>query len=814
MYKYFYWHYTKGIKSFLIIWRNFIRFFWRYSPISFLARTLFYHWHRDISFRGPGFDIKEFFRILLFNIFSRLMGAIARSAVIIIGLAVEVATFIFGVLFFLIWLILPLALIWFVVAGCALLLSLKIFEGAVFLALAIVLFLLPMAFYLVGRKKFPSEMNLGEMAEQSWFGEVWLRAEIVNLAEQIVDSTDFTQVLKSHNLSESEFSHIVGWVARQKEEKMKKNMFWLEENLFSLKGIGKNWVYGYTLTLNEFSKELGIEQTKKELHLIGRNKEVETIERILARPQQGNVLLVGEPGVGKKTIIEGLAKMVYEGSVLPPLQHKRVLELDMGAVIAGADNRGETEARLQKVLNEAALGGNVILIINDFHNFIGIGNGVGKIDISGFLAPYLRSGYLKIIAISSLEGLHKNIEKNSEIFKYFEKVEIVAPDEQKSILVLEEAAAELEKRTGIIISYKAIKEAVVRANQVFSQIAMPERAIDLMEEAMIYTATKTQDKILSVKHIDLIFSEKAKMPVGEIMADEKQKLFELDAILRKRVVGQEEALKSLSSAMRRARLGISDSKKPIGSFMFLGPTGVGKTETAKALAEAYFGDENRIIRLDMSEYQDVKSISRLIGTQGGESGYLTSQIRENPFSVVLFDEIEKANPNILNLFLQALDEGWLTDAWGRKDSFRNAIIIATSNAGSEFIREMISRGLNPVWQKEGLFDYLQKKGIFRPEFLNRFDNVVVFCPLLKEHLIKVAEIMLKKLAERLKAQQLEFIITPELCVRVAELGYDPQYGARPMKRIIQERIENLISQRLLEGRLRKGDRVEVRAEEI
>ena len=812
MYKYFYWHYTKGIKSFLKIWRNFIRFFWHYFSVSLLARTLFYHWHRDVSSRGPGFDINEFFRILVFNLFSRIVGAVSRSIVILTGLAFEMATLVFGALFFLVWLFLPLALTWFVVAGFVLLFSSKIFEGAVFLALAILAAFLPVIFYFIGRKKFPSEMSLDEMAAQSWFEEVWLRAGIANPAEQIINSADFPQILKNYNLREDEFSGIIAWVARQKEEKIKKMMFWLEENLLAGKGIGKNWIYGYTLTLDKFSKELGAHQTKKGLYLVGRNKEVEAIERVLARPAQNNVLLVGEAGVGKKTIVEGLAQMVYDGEVLPPLKYKRVLELDLSAAVAGAVEG--TEARLQKILNEAALGGNIILVINDFHNFVGVKSGVGKIDISGFLSPYLRSGYLQIIGISSLEGLHKNIEKNSEIFKYFEKVEIVPPDEEKSILVLEEIAAELEKQAPIIISYQAIKEAVMRANQVFSEISMPERAIDLLEEAMIYAATKTQDKILSVGHIDAIFSEKAKMPVGEIMADEKQKLFELEEILHRRVVGQEEALKSLSSAMRRARLGISDSKKPIGSFMFLGPTGVGKTETAKALAEAYFGSEERIIRLDMSEYQDVKSISRLIGTQGGEPGYLTSQIRENPFSVVLFDEIEKANPNILNLFLQALDEGWLTDAWGRKDSFRNAIIIATSNAGSEFIREMISRGLNPVWQKEGLFDYLHKKGIFRPEFLNRFDNVVVFCPLSKEHLIKVAEIMLKKLAERLKAQQLEFIITPELCVRVAELGYDPQYGARPMRRVIQERIENLISQRLLEGRLRKGDRVEIKAEEI
>jgi len=336
--------------------------------------------------------------------------------------------------------------------------------------------------------------------------------------------------------------------------------------------------------------------------------------------------------------------------------------------------------------------------------------------------------------------------------------------------------------------------------------------MNLLEETMVYLA-QTRDKILLPKHVAKIVSEKTQIPVGEIEEKEREILLNLENLIHQRIIDQEEAVKEISTALRRARAGITTGKRPMGSFLFLGPTGVGKTETSKALAEIYFGSEERMIRLDMSEFQTIGDIPRLIGSPG-EKGLLTTQVRENPFSLILLDEIEKAHPNILNLFLQVLDEGHLTDGWGRKVDFKNTIIIATSNAGYQIILEAIKEGVEWSKVKEKLFDYLFEKAIFRPEFVNRFDAVVAFKPLTKEDLLEIAGLMLQKIKKSLAQKDIDFVITPGLKEKIVELGYDPIFGARQMRRVIQDKVENALAQALLSGQLKKGNRVEVDPEEF
>lgn len=811
MYKYLYWHYTKGVKRYLEIWRDFIWFFWNFFSIPLLLRTLFSYWHRDITRMGRGFDPKEFLQTLAFNFISRGVGAVVRLFTILFALIIEILIILFGAVFFIVWLGLPLVAVGSLISGFLLVFTSRIVEGTVLLFSAGLLFILPGIFYFIAGRKFPSQMVFDEMMKESWFNLVWQRMGIDPLAYGKISPDKIAAISKEQDLTREDFNEIVEWVAGQYEERMKSKMFWLRENMTQHHGIGKEWAYGYTVNLDRFAKNISAPHSGK---LIGREKELEMMERILARADENNILVIGEPGTGRKTITREFAELVYKGQVLPPLRHKRVLELNLGAVTAGSLNISEMEARLRTVLNEAVSAGNVILVIDDFHNFIGRQEGLGKIDVSGILMPYLQSKHIQIIGIVTYAGLHKNIEANPELLKYFEKVEIKEPDEKNSLLILQDIAPKMEARTGIIATHNALKAIIDKSGQYFSDVAMPERAIDLLDEALIYARTKTADSYLKPEHVDLIISEKTEVPTGAISDNEKQKLANLEEILHKRIVNQEEAVKAVASAMRRARLGIAEKKKPMGSFLFLGPTGVGKTETAKVLTEAYFGKEERMIRLDMSEFQNVYDVNRLIGSPDGEQGFLTSQVKENPFSLVLFDEVEKAHPNILNLFLQVLDEGWLTDGWGRKISFRNCIIIATSNAGTELIRQMVEQGVDPVTEREKVLNYLQENNIFRPEFLNRFDGVIVFHPLTKENLIKIAELMLNGLNKRLAEQKINLVITPELVERIAELGYDPEYGARPMRRVIQDKIEDLISRKLLDESLQKGESVEIKAKEI
>jgi ATP-dependent Clp protease ATP-binding subunit ClpA len=814
MFQYLLWHYTEGLKDFPRVWKNFLKFFWYFFSIKFLFETLFYHWRRDITSRGPGFDLKEFFQTLVSNLLSRGIGAIVRAATIFSGLSICGLVLIIGAFLFLVWIVFPAVVTGMILGGLIFIPSSPL-GGILMIAAAGALIYAAYILFFISKSRLPSEMSFEEMIKQPWFDLAWERMGISPSKGRTIPFQSILEEIAKQGLSNEDFNEVVKWVAFVEEEKERKKRFWAEENLFRFKGIGKDWAYGYTNHLNNFSIEQG--QYGKGViasHLIGREKEVEAIERVLARSDENNVLLVGDPGTGKKSIIRKIAELSFQGMTLAPLQHKRVLELDVSAVMSGVSSSSEMEDKLRMILNEAAAAGNIILTINDFHNFIGDQAGLGKVNIAGVLLPYLNSHYLQIVALTTHEGLHKKIEKDSGLMKFFEKVEVAEPDEKNDMLILQDVVPQFEARAKIKATFNALKEIIAKSIQYPTDVPMPERAIDLLEEAMIFAATKTKDGYLLKKHVDIILSEKIKIPVGDASAEEKEKLVNLETSLHSRVIGQDEAVREISSAMRRARAGISDKSRPVGSFLFLGPTGVGKTETAKALAESFFGNKETMVRLDMSEYQNLVDISRLIGSPDGDPGFLTTQIKENPFSVFLLDEIEKAHPNILNLFLQVLDEGFMTDGWGRKINFKNSIIIATSNGGAELIRQIVGQGFDPNAEKEKVLDYLQKENIFKPEFLNRFDGVIIFHPLTKRELLKVAKLMLDSLNRRLAEKKITLGITPGLLEKIVELGYNPEYGARPMRRVIQNKIEDLISKKILANSAYEGSIIEINAEEI
>jgi len=637
------------------------------------------------------------------------------------------------------------------------------------------------------------------------------RAEMGDVLISLAKSDSiFKKVLVDARLSPEDIENVVEWLEAIEQRNQRRRRFWEKENLLQLGSIGKAWAAGYTPTLDRFSIDIsGVARRKFFFgRAVGKEEAVKEVERILSEREINNVLLVGQPGSGRRSLIEFLALKSLLGQSLPEVNYKRFLELDLSFLSAEAENIEECEALLEAVFRETAKAGNIVLIIDRFHNFLGTKSAPGMPNIVGALAPYLSLPQFQIIAVTNYVGLHKEIETKPSILGLFQKVEVPGVSEKQALLILEDMSAYLEFRYKKFISYQALRDIVRYCSEYFPSLPFPEKAIRLLDEAIVHISQE-KEKVLSPKDVARVLSQKLEIPLGEMEVREKKVLLKLEELIHQRIVDQEEAVREIASSLRRARAEISARNKPMGSFLFLGPTGVGKTETAKALSECYFGSEKRIIRIDMSEFQQIEDIPRLIGSPEHEEGLLTTAVRENPFSLVLLDEIEKAHPDILNLFLQVLDEGFLTDGLGRKVYFRHTIIIATSNAGSDIILETLKEKTDWSEFREKLLDYLFGKGLFRPEFINRFDGVVVFKPLKDEDLLKIAHLLLEKIRKGLKEKGIDFIITEPLKKRIAEMSYKPEFGAREMKRVIQRSVEDSLASALLSGKLKKGDRVEI-----
>lgn len=627
----------------------------------------------------------------------------------------------------------------------------------------------------------------------------------------------FKDILNLYELTQEDVEEVALWQERIEREKEKKRKFWERENLVRPGGLAKGWAAAYTITLDEFSQEIS-EILKKEppTEVILHQREIKLLEDTLIKPGASCALLVGETGVGRKTMVLNFTDKILRGKSYQVLNWKRVMELDMPALIAASQNIRNLERNLKIIFNEVLRAGNIILVINQIHNYIGFEFGaeaVAKVDISGILSQYLPYQNFRIVGITTFEGYHRAIENVPELTARFTKIEVKEPTLEEAFKVLEEEVTKQEKETGFFIPLKSVKEIINLADRYIGTVPFPKKVIDLLQEIIIYEFRygRRSPGIILPDEVAALVSEKVEIPVGKTEEEERELLLNLEEIIHQRLINQEEAVSEIANALRRARAELKKRERTIGNFLFLGPTGVGKTETAKCLAGAYFGSKKRMIRLDMSEYQTVDSLKRLIGGEG-ELGYFTTQVREDPFSLILLDEIEKTHPNILNLFLQVFDEGHLTDAFGRSVDFKNTIIIATSNAGSELIRQAIKAGKDLVYFKEEFLDELLRRGIFRPEFLNRFDAVVLFRPLAPEHLYKIAEIMLKDLREGLLEKNIELIITPELIEKISKLGFEPEFGAREMRRVIQDKVENNIAKAILGMKIRYGSKIKIDSE--
>ena len=620
----------------------------------------------------------------------------------------------------------------------------------------------------------------------------------------------FKKVLLDSDLKEKDIENITLWLDSVENvfESTKKS--WTSENLSRYGSLGKDWASGYTITLNNFSIDWRDVVSKwRYREIIGHQKEVDAVQMVLGRSSLTNVLIVGDAGTGRKSIIEALAQKCYLGTSLPELNNKRVVELDMIALLSQIQSSEKLELVLSQIFEETLVAGNVILVIEDLQNFVGEGaQKPGSIDISGILSKYLPLPGFCFVGITDYNGLHNKIEDNSSFLSFFRKVEVSEVSELETIRILQDLALELEQKNKILVAYPSIREIVNLTSRYFPSTPFPKKAIDILDEAVVYLVA-INEKVLLPHHVAKIISDKTEIPVGKMEFKEKEVLLNLENLIHQRIVNQEEAVKEVSIAMRRARAGIASKKRPMGTFLFLGPTGVGKTETSKALAEIYFGSEEKMIRIDMSEFQMISDIPRLIGATSPieMQGLLTTPVRETPFSIILLDEIEKSHPNILNLFLQVFDEGHITDGQGRKIVFTNTIIICTSNAGAENIFKMVESGQKI--EKDKLLDLLFEKRLFKPEFINRFDATIIFKPLTKENLLDIAKLMLGSLKKNLQEKEIEFVITESLLEKIVELSYKPAFGAREMRRVIQDKVENSVAEALLSDKITKGDKIEI-----
>lgn len=632
-------------------------------------------------------------------------------------------------------------------------------------------------------------------------------------------------------------------------------------------------------TLEQYSRDLTEAAREDRLDpVVGRNAEVERVMQILCRRMKNNPCLVGEPGVGKTAVVEGLAQMIASGTVPEILADKRILSLDLSGMVAGSKYRGEFEERIKRVIAEVRAAGNVILFVDELHTLIGAGGAEGAMDASNILKPALSRGEVQMIGATTRTEYRKYIEKDAALERRFQPVYVEEPTREETIAILQGLRSKYEEHHGVTISDDALEAATDYAIRYINDRFLPDKAIDLIDEAAsrkklgIFAGNKTAKKAEETRHNleealeaalaegdieaaqalkkDLDKTDKkiektkhnmrekeqeqmlvteedvadvvsvwTKIPVSKITQTESQRLLKLEEILHKRVMGQNEAVETVAKAIRRGRVGLKDPKRPIGSFLFLGPTGVGKTELSKALAEAMFGNENAIIRVDMSEYMEKHSVSKMIGSPPGyvgfeEGGQLSEQVRKNPYSVILFDEIEKAHPDVFNVLLQVLDDGRITDSQGRTVDFKNTIIIMTSNAGAQRIVDPKKLGFSNVENAESEHKDMKNnvmeeiKRMFKPEFLNRIDDIIVFRALSKEDVKGIAALMLKELKNRL-AKQMDITLTYGDTVKnfIFEKGYDKKYGARPLKRAIQNNIEDSLAEEILSGKIQASDKV-------
>lgn len=805
MLKFLAWHYSEGFSYYLGRWIYALRYIEHYFSIPILLKTLFYPWKRlESEDKGPGFDISRYFENLTFNLISRFIGATVKIVLIIFSVFLITFIFIGGGLGIVIWALIPLF-------------GIPPYLKSLQNPRRLIKLLLEKA------KASPDPYKVFFTSDGGSFllSHLGIDLEefrkITNLNAQVIKSTGMENLtdivnwfiekgvwsegnLKKYRLVFDDIVTSAKWWDSEKkiDSELK------DENEFGRPGIGIDLLFGYTPVLSQYSIDLS-ERRSYSHRLIGRDDVVGRMDRVLS--QGTSLILVGQPGVGKKTVVLEFAQKSLSGSLSQAMSYKRVLEFDYNVLLSGEYDLNQKKARLAQIFSEAALAGNIILFIKDLHRLTNVE--VEGYDFTDVFEEYLEKKNLKIIVSSTPVEYERFISTNMRLRKYFETVEVKAVSKEVAFEIMIEAAKNLEASGKVMISVPALRKILDESDKYITETPFPEKALELLDSVVTYRNQKGGG-VITYDDANVVLSEKTGISFKAITHEEKEKLINIEEIIHQRLVNQNTAVDLIGKSLRGRSVGAVKEERPMGSFLFLGPTGVGKTETAKVLASVYYGDEKSILRFDMADYAGAEGFERLIGSVGRNiPGVLTTEIKNKPASLLLLDEIEKATTDINNLFLTLLDEGVITDAMGRKISGRHLFVIATSNAGAEFIRELVSKGVTGEKLQKQTVEYVLQQRYFSPEFLNRFDGVVVYEPLTHEHLVKISKLILADLGKSLSKKDIELVVRDDTAEKLATEGYDPAFGARPIRRIVDLYIADIIGKAILQDKIAAGDKVSI-----
>lgn len=802
------WYIGEGLREFFLIWKRLVVFVPRFFSFFLLLRTVLSAWHKDVSLKSwRGFNPLKSAERIGWNLFSRIIGAIVRISVMIAGLVVWIFVAIGG----------GAAVFLYVCAPAALLISFVLFftpfvYGAigVFVCTLIIALFAYRIYRISGHMPY-KQMDMLQLARQPWFYRVYERIGVHSddMPKDVLnDFTALEKFLTEKDVTVEEFEKIIAWEIEKQIEREEKARFFSTRKFLQKRPIGLNWHFGYTVHLDRYAQDItrydNSQYANNAFH--GFDEEMDLLEIVLARPHENNVMITGQAGIGRHMLVYELARRIrtgyYDGSFM---KHMRVLQCDFTSVIAQAKSIGEDpENIIHNLFHEAAYAGNVIFVVDNFEQYMDTNESRG-FSFTSIIDQYASLPTFRMIGIATDEDFHDHIESNSVLMRHFDVVPVHEMDNDNAMKVL---FMRFYGKEHTPFTLQALRQVLVDAERYTNTAPLPTRAIDLAMEVFLYWQ-KTSEDFIMAETVDKFITEKTGVPVGEIQEDESEKLLSLEEIFHERIVGQDYAVKTVAAAVRRMRSGMAQPHKPAGSFLFLGPTGVGKTEMAKTVAEQYFGSSDKVIRLDMSEFQGDNALDRMIGSKElGQQGILATAARENPYALLLLDEIEKANPRVLDIFLQVLDEGFLHDAFGRKVSFTTMIIIATSNAAAVTIKKMIENGIADDAMKKKVIDTIIDSGAFRPELLNRFNDVAIFHPLGDAHVKDVTRLLLKKFSARMEEDQHITVVFDDAVVeRVIADGFDTVFGARSLIRYIDDTIADALAKKLIKGNVHRGETV-------
>lgn len=798
------WHYSEGLRYYISRWLSYFDWIIHYFSLTLLIKTLFSPWKRLIIVDNkPGFNFKRFFEAITFNIISRVIGAIIRLSLFCVGLVLIIIVYLGGIAGLLMWLAIPLVGVPIYSRQ-----NKKLEKFIKHLVeninesnnpLETIFDNVAGEFVLTHLGLSKNELVKKGKLERKLLGKVSAKSfeEIIKI---LVSKKVWPDVfLRKKKITADDLVFAAYWWDKKRNEEAG-----CGELLFGKPGLALELLFGYTPNLNQYSVDLSLPQAFSQ-RLIGRENVVSRLERALTSGT--SVVLVGDPGVGKKTVILEFAYRAVLGKLGKEMTYRRILELDYNFLLSEAIDLNLKKAKLSLILKEAAAAGNIILMIRDLHRLTNVD--VEGYDFTDIFEEHLEKRELKLIAVSTPRDYERFIVPNMRLRKYLEDVEVEEPTKEEAFLILLEWARSSEKMRNMTILVPALRKILEESDQYITETPYPEKALELLDAVIMYKEQQGKN-IVSSDDVNVVLSEKTGISFARLTQKEKKKLGNLEKIIHERLIDQDVAVSLIAKSLRAKTVGVTKEDRPLGSFLFMGPTGVGKTETAKVLAKVYYGSETNIIRFDMAEYAGREGLERLIGsTTKNQPGALTTAIKNRPASLLLLDEIEKSSKEIFNLFLSLLDEGQMTDAFGKKIIGRHLFVIGTSNAGSEYIRKLVTKGVRGEELQKNVVNHVLEKGIFSPEFLNRFDGVVVYEPLRNEDLVKIARILLGELAVNLKDQNIILEITDDAAKKIAQDGYDPAFGARPMKRIINLIIGDVIGKAILEKEVKEGDRIKI-----